>query len=58
MTNRRNRKKKSRVENKEEDSDMPLRGDVLPVNVRVTRKIDAELAISSAVCTVEVRMDG
>lgn len=37
---------------------MPLRGDVLPVNVRVTRKIDAELAISSAVCMVEVRMDG
>lgn len=37
---------------------MPLRGDVLPINVRVARKIDAELAISSAVCTMEVRMDG
>lgn len=37
---------------------MPLQGDVLPINVRVARKIDAELAISSAVCMMEVRMDG
>lgn len=57
MTNRRNREK-SRVENKEEDSDMPLQGDVLPINVRLARKIDAELAISLALCPVEVRMDG